>query len=1168
MKKCYLRNLHSNLANPLGFGSKIGIFALLCTMMVLPFSANANVNRLTDNNSSVSATQQVVTGSVSEDSGMSLPGVSVVVKGTTNGTVTDIDGKFNITVADANSILVFSFVGMVTQEFKVGTQSVINVVMATDSEQMEEVVVTALGIKREVKKLGFSATEVKGEELASTNTVNPVLALQGKAAGLSITSSDGGLFGNSKIQIRGISVLNSDNNQPIFVIDGVILENSISNESADWADNSNDFGNQLKNLNPDDYESVTVLKGAASTALYGSRGMNGAVIIKTKEGKMRKGIGVSFSQSFGIEHVYAQPDIQYEFGEGAIAGYTDYGEKNADGSYKRFSTNQFYTSDGAPVSEGGIPSMINHPWAGISFGPAFDGRKIIGFDGKETTYSPIKDNMVDAYEDGFSSNTSIALNGGNEKGTFYLSDSYNKRSGIYPSNTFERNSLLFKGSYKLSNWLKAEASVSISNSTSKNPANNLSQNFVTGEWANWYDTKKYKQQQYYQAPHGGVPSNDYGDDYAYVPGRGTWFGYHNNSSESKEQVIRPTVKLTATVTDWLSVNVEANMNSYTKKYEYKSLGSGYTNEGGEYQLRHDIDESKTAKFSAIINKKINEDFTSSLIVGGELWEQEKSYTRVRTDGGLIIPGRYYLENSKKTLLGEGGISGTKQINSLYFLANFGYKDQVFLDITGRNDWSSALVYTDGTGNNSFFYPSVSAAWLFKETFELPEWITFGKLRMSWAQVGNDTDPYSINTGYDIGKYEVAGGGFIYNNSVSKTLVDKGINPEMKNSVEIGLDLRMFNNRVGIDVAYYTEKIKNQIGPIKLPIESGYENLLTNIGSLNNKGFELSLHVTPVKTRDFEWEATFNYWKNTTTVEDLHENFGAYKELGGAINYGNFRVGSVAYDGGEYGVLMSDSKPKEWKSADSKDPRNGKKMLNWSDGNRGAYYVRSGEIEKVGKIQPDFEGSLNNSFTYKGVSVSVLLDARFGGHMASYSNRYGTAYGRLETSLKGRDVAHGGIEWTSGFDGQTYEDGIIPDGIFAEGQMVTSPDGASVNVGGLSYREAYDKGYVEPTHATFNTYFNNSWSRGVINDDWFSEVNYIALRNISIAYQLPKSIAQKIGAQSCNVSLNARNLGYLYNSLPNHINPESFRGTGSSDSFRERSFSPYTASYTMSISLDF
>ena len=1164
MKKCYLRNRHSGLSNPLGTGRKIGIFALLCAMMVLPLSANANVNENFSDNSTV-ATQKVVTGKVTEESGLSLPGVSIFVKGTTIGTVSNIDGDFTISLTDANTVLVFSFVGMLTQEITIGNQSVINVVMQTDAKQMDEVVVTALGIKRETKKLGYAVTEVAGEELASTNTINPVLALQGKVAGVSIGNSDGGMFGNSKIQIRGVSVLNSNNNQPIFVIDGVILENSISNASADWAGDPGDFGNQLKNLNPDDYESVSVLKGAAATALYGSRGINGAIIIKTKDGAGSKGLGVSVKQSIGIDYVYNQPDIQYEYGTGALAGYTDYGEKDENGQYYRFSTNQFYTN------ADGVPTQVNHSWAGFGFGPKYDGREMAGYNGEMTTYSPAKDNLLDVYDLGVNSNTSVALKGGNEKGNFYLSNSYSYRTGTLPSNSFERNSLLFSGSYNLSEWLTANASISFTNSNAKNPNSDVSQRFISGDWENWYDTDKYKDRKYWQAEHGGIPSNSYGDQYSNIPGHGVWFNYNMNKQESKEQITRPIVRLTADITNWLSITAEGNMNYYSRKLEKKSLGQGFANEGGEYLLRHEIDESKTGKLVVNIDKNINEDISSSLLFGGEIWKHEKSYTQVRTDGGLIVPGRFYLENSKKTFVSEGKIEGTKQINSLYFLASFGYKEQVFLDVTGRNDWSSSLVYTDGSGNYSFFYPSVSASWLFGETLDLPAWMTFGKVRMSWAQVGNDTSPYSINKGYSLDKYELSNGNFIYNNGVSNILVDKSIKPELKDSFEIGADVRFFSNRLGIDVAYYDETIQKQIGEIPLPKESGYENFLTNIGTLTNSGIELSIKGTPIRTRDFNWTATFNYWKNKTKIKDLHEDYGAYKRLGGDVDYGNYRIGSVAFEGGEYGVLMSDSKPKTWQSSDANDSRNGMKIFQWSDTNRGVYYKRSGEVEKVGKISPDFEGSLDNTFTYKSLTLSVLIDVRYGGHIASYSNRYGTAYGWLKTSLKGRSPEHGGVEWMSKYndtDGQSFGDGIIPEGVFDVGQIVTTPDGSSVDVGGMTYQEAYDNGYVEPTHASYYHYFTNSWGQGVVNDNWFNEVKYIALRNISVGYNFPKFWAQKIGAQNIYASLNARNLGYLYNSLPNNLNPESFRGTSSSETYRERGFSPYTATYTMTIAVDF
>ncbi|MBC9796843.1 SusC/RagA family TonB-linked outer membrane protein [Sinomicrobium sp. FJxs] len=1110
------------------------------------------------------AQQKTVTGVVTDaDDGMPLPGVNIVIKGTTKGVSSDFDGNYSIE-APEDAVLVFSNLGYASREVPVAGQSTITITLSADAQELEGVVVTALGIKRETKRLGYAMTEVKGDELAKTNTVNPVQALQGKAPGVSIGSSDGGLFGNSKIQIRGVSALNSNNNQPIFVVDGVILDNNVSDSSADWEGNPNDYGNMLKNLNPDDYESISILKGAAATALYGSRGLNGVVLIKTKDGSGTRGLGVSVKQSVGIDHVYRQPDIQYEYGVGTRAGAVSYGERDANGNYYRFSNNQFYTNDD------GIPTLIEHP-SSLGYGPKYDGRPIIGYDGEMTTYSPAKDNLLDAYDTGWNTNTSVSLSGGHDKGNFFLSLSHNDRSGTLPNNSFKRDALLFSGAYQLADWLRADASISYTTSKSKNARNDLSQFFINGTYANGYNPSKYRQRQFWQASHGGIPNSDYSDKYAYVPGKSIWFEYSMNNAGSEEQVTRPIVRLTADVAEWLSITAEGNMNYYTTKYERKDWGSGFLNDGGEYQMRHNTDKSYTGKLTANFQKDLTPDITAQLLVGGELWKQEKSETDVRTDGGLIVPGQFFLENSKRNLISSGKVYGTKQISSLYFLSSFGYKDQVFLDITGRNDWSSSLVYTNGEGNYSYFYPSVSSSWLFTQTFNTPDWFTFGKLRASWAQVGSDTDPYAINKGYGIGRYQMDGDKFIYTNDITTTLVDKNIKPERKNSYEIGMDIRFFNNRLGVDFAYYNEIIKNQIGEIPFPQESGYNNYFTNIGTLSNYGVELSVTGTPVKTKNFTWNTTFNYWKNTTKIKDLHEDYGEYKALGGDVAYGNFRIGSVAFKGGEYGVLMSDSSPKKWQSDNPDDPRNGMNVLKWVDSDRGAFYERSYEPERVGKVQPDFEGSLNNSFTYKGISLSVLLDARFGGHIASYSNRYGTSYGWLETSLRGRSPEHGGMTWTSQYSdsqGQQFNDGVIPNGVFAEGQTVTAPNGSTVDVGGLTYQEAMDNGYVEPTHASYFNYYTNSWSDGVVNDDWFSEVKYIALRNISLGYNFPKSVSDKLGAKNFYVSFNARNLGYLYNSLPNNLNPESFRGTSSSDSFRERGFIPYTASYTMTIAIDF
>jgi len=1113
---------------------------------------------------------QTVTGTITDATdGSTLPGVNVIIKGTSNGVSADFDGNYSIEAKEANAILVFSYMGYTTKEVAVNGKAIINVALEQSAESLNEVVVTALGIKKETKKLGFAVTEVKGAELVKTNTVNPVLALQGKSAGLSIGASDGGLFGNSKIQIRGVSSLGSNNNQPIFVIDGVILENEVSDASADWAGNSNDFGNILKNLNPDDYKSVSVLKGAAATALYGSRGLNGVIIIQSKDGVGTKGIGVSVKQTVGFETVYKQPGLQYEYGQGKMAGWVDYGEDNPNGGFYKYDTSQMYT-DGD-----GNATLVNHPWSWMGTGPKFDGRPIIGYDGEMTTYSPVKDNMIDAYDTGYNSNTAISLKGGNEKGSFYLSDSYNKRTGTIPNSEFSRNSLMLAGSYQLAPWLKAKASISFANTTSKNPSNDISHMFLGDGWTNTYDTNKYKESKYWQAPHGGLPNSNYGDQYTNIPGQYVWYNYNMNESERKEQVVRPVFTLTANVTDWLTITAEGNKNVYNIKSETKNIGSGFANEGGFYKLAHNTNESTTGKLNAMFTKDFGDTFTTSLLIGGEMWSQEKSNTWVETDGGFITPGLFYLGNSKKTLRSGGDVGGTKEINSAYFMASVGYKDQLFLDITSRNDWSSALVYTDGSGTNSYFYPSVSTSWLVDKTFELPEWVSFGKLRASWAQVGSDTDPYALNRGYDTGKYEMDGGNFVYHNGINTTLVDRGIQPQRKNSFEVGADIRLFGNRLGLDVAYYDDTTENQIDVVPIEEVNGFNYLFTNVGTLTNSGIEITVTGKPIQTEDFQWSTTASYWTAKTKLKDLHDSYGDIKSLAGYTNYGNFRVGSVAINNGEYGVLMSDSAPKVWQSTDGDgnnidDPRNGMKILNWRDSKRGASYTRSGEQQKVGKIAPDFEWSFNNEFTYKNFNLSILLDARYGGHIASYSNKYGTAYGWLNTSLQGRDAEHGGVQWTSNYAddaGHVYNDGVIPDGVFSEGQTITGPNG-SVDVGGLTYQEAFDQGLVEPTHASYFNYFNNSWSGGVVNDDWFSEVKYIALRNISIGYNLPKLAADKIGAKNLYISLNGRNLGYLYNSLPNDLNPESFRGTSSSASYRERSFSPYTASYTMTIAVDF
>lgn len=1108
-------------------------------------------------NTSASELQSfTITGTVTDSNGEPIIGATVVIKGSSTGAITSTDGDFMFN-ASAGDVLIASYLGYKTEEVTVeNSKSVYNITLTEDALKVDEVVVTALGIKRNQKALGYAVTELSGEDITSANTVNPVAALQGKAAGVSISGSDGGVFGGSKIQIRGVSTL-SGNNQPIFVVDGVILDNDAFSSGQYSEYQTNDYGNQLKNLNADDFESMTVLKGSAATALYGSRGINGAVVITTKSGK-GAGFGLTVSQTTGIDWVYKTPKFQNEYGTGIIAGAINYGKTDADGNYYKFDTNQFYYEKDANGNQ--VPSIRSG--TGMGWGPKFNNEQIIGFDGSMTEYKAYKNNMRDAYDVGVNTNTNITIQSSSDKLSYYLSDSYNYRKGTFPGNNFERNSLLFKGSYKMSDKISLDASINFVQSTSKNPPYTMGSYFWRGEYTREYDVNYYKDK--WQTTHGGVPSSEFGDKYGTVPGMDLWFNLHNKNNEKKDAMVIPIVKLTVKPTSWMTLNGELNMNYYNTDTEYRQLGEGYRNQGGYYETGLSKRIQRTAKFSINLNKTFG-DFSTSLIMGGEWYGSTNKYLRQWTKGGLIVPGQYFIENSVNIPGYESAIDNTKNIYSAYFLASFSWKDQIYLDVTGRNDWSTALLYSSGRGDDSYFYPSVSGSWIASESFDMPSWITFAKLRASWAQVGNDTDPYRINQGYGLTKIQLSNG-ISYLNTFTRQLIDPNLRPERKKSIEVGVDLRMLSSRFNIDFTWYKENTFDQIIDIPAPTESGVNTQLINAGNIQNQGIELALNTIPIKHAKFQWDLNFIYTRNRNKIISLHPDVGEYKILDGDPSYGNMRVGSVAYIGGEYGILLSDSKPKTYQGA-AGDSRNGMPLLAWDEGYLGAYPVRSYEMQRVGSISPDFEGSIYNGFKIGNFDVSMLIDMRFGGYMASVSNKYGNAYGFLYNSMWARDKEHGGLEYQSRYAqtaGQTFNDGIIPDGVFQPGTVVSTPDGSKRDISGLTYKQAYDEGAVEPTHSSYYQYRVGAFSTGVIDDSWFNEVKYISLRQVSIGYNFPKNITNKLRLSALHVSLDAHNLCYLYNSLPNKINPESFSGNTAAGSFFEQNMSPYTATYALTI----
>lgn len=1106
--------------------------------------------------------QQSVSGTVvSESDGLGIPGATVLEKGTTNGTITDNNGKFTINVDSGSSTLVISFIGMKTVEEPVNNRSVVDVKMKSEEIGLEEVVVTALGRSKESKKLGFSTAQVKGAELAMTQQVNPVNSLMGKVAGVQIDQGAAGPFGSSRILIRGNSTL-SKNNQPIFVVDGVIVEN-------DAVTGGRDFGNDLKNLNSEDFESVSVLKGSAAAALYGSRAINGVILITTKKGKKTDGIGVDFSQSVNIYDPYKGPDFQNEFGGGTVgAFFTD----SRDNNYKpteRWTTKVFPTDPvtGEPYIDRQIGRELEN------WGPKFANQKVRNYDGTWTEYKAQPNNFLDAFQNGMLNTTNVSFQGATDKTTFRFSYTREDQKGIVENNGLLKNGFNLRATHELTKFLSADVSIDYTTTDITNPQN-LSQDdaFAGNNWGKaftWvmprnYDTKYWKQRSKYISVFGGTPNanNPLETNKIFVPE--FWFNLYENKTTQEDRSIRGRFALTAKLTKWSSLIVEGNLNNIYGKYENKVLGTGPGFDGGSYSLNESRRESKFIKWMLAFNDiKISDAFIFNGFIGGENQNTIRSFTSGSTSGGLLIPGNYFIGNSKNPATVSGGINYNKKFNSLYASADLEFKNQLFLTATWRGDWSSALTYKNGTGNNFYNYPAASLAWIFSETFTLPEIITFGKLRTNIAALGKDTDPFTINPGY---KFEGNAIGQTGDPSQatfsSSTTLLPNLKPERKIAKEIGFEMRFLKNRLGIDLSLYQDNTYNQILDISTPVESGVTGIKINAGDIENKGIELTLDGTPVKTEHFEWNSRLTYSSNKNMINSLHEGRSEYDLGGGAAE-----TSAWAIVGKSYGVIRTTIAARRYNNAENaNDPKNGLPILSWRDDARTAFPARSNEWKEIGDINAKFRAGWSNDFTYKNWSLNVLLDAKIGGDMVLSSYRFGTHTGVLPNTLVGRDAEHGGVTWTSKYDGIAYDDGLIVDGVFAAGQQVTMPDGSKADVGGMTFKEAYDQGFVEPSHAPQFYYRYGSSSTGVA-DYWVFESTWVSLRQVSLSYTLPKNISSKMKMSSVTVSLIGRDLFYLYNSLPYNFNPGSYNSNQTS-AVGEQGFLPMMRSLGGSLRLSF
>ena len=775
----------------------------------------------------------VVSGIVKDaETNATVAGVTISQDGKNALVSTKGDGTFNVTVAKG-TVLVFTAVSYVEQRVKAtANETQIEILLTHESKELEGVVVTALGITRKQKALGYAVQNISNSELTDAKSNNWSSALSGKVAGLSLLSPGSGPFNSTRISLRGDVSLNPDGNNALIVIDGIpknsgLTSSGVSNAYGAGSGNDIpvDFGNGIADLNPDDIETITVLKGPGATALYGSRAANGALIITTKSGaRKEKGIGVTFNSNTSFNNVLRWPDYQYEYGQGTGKALNTNGEK-----YYSYGA----SADGASTS--GTSS---------AYGPKFNGQNYFQYDPSRqgagltrTLWQPYTDNISSFWRTGYTLSNNISLEGGNDKGSARASITHTKNEWIMPNTGFERINAAFSTNYKVSDRLKITAKVNYTNKQSDNvPGTGYNNQSIAyfmifqnpNVDLNWYrDRWKFGLEQVDQVH----PFSSFIDNPFLIAYEMTNSVNNNNMIGNLAATFNVTKKLDVMVRS--GIDMTGEQRQQRRPFSTANFLRGYFKQQTitDYEVNSDVLLTYRDKIAGVI------DVTAS--GGGNLMSRKYNRMDAYVDG-LVIPGVYKLSNGTGTPI-VTATDRNEKVNSVYGLASFGYQGKYFLDITGRNDWSSTLPAV----NNSFFYPSVNASFILSDIFKLPAFVSFAKARVSYAQVGNDTDPYKTKKYYGTSEFASSG-------SVPTTLPNANLKPEISTSTEAGLDLRLLKSRLNVDLTFYNNITRNQILEVPLDPTTGYTRAVLNAGAVRNRGIEVVITAQPVKLRNFKW----------------------------------------------------------------------------------------------------------------------------------------------------------------------------------------------------------------------------------------------------------------------------------------------------------------------------
>jgi TonB-linked SusC/RagA family outer membrane protein len=890
-----------------------------------------------------------VSGTVtSQDDGLPLPGVNVVFKGTSTGTTTDSDGKYTLTIPDGGGVLVFSFIGYATQDISVTSQTTVNVSLVQEAQSLSEVVVTALGISKEKKALAYAVSEVKGAEFTQARENNVANALAGKIAGVNATGMATGPGGSSRIVIRGNGSLNG-NNQPLYVINGMPMDNSVpggGNQSAGEGNNV-DRGDGIGGINPDDIESISVLKGGPAAALYGARASNGVILITTKKGKAQKGIGVEINSNVTFEDIAIIPDWQYEFGQG---------------------------TDGVkPTTQTQAKSSGR-----LSYGARMDGQPTIQFDGQMRPYSPQKNNLKNFYRTGANYINSIAFTGGNEVVNFRFGLNNTSSKSIVPNSSFNRKIANLNLNAYLGKKLSIETVVQYNIETGDNRPKvgyaDQNSHWATYLVANTVDIRSL-------AP-GYDPVTGKEVEWNPVPAApNPYFVINRFQNSDKKNRFLGQASVKYDITDKLFIKGSASQDYYNFQSEFiQPTGNAFA-PLGTYENRRIISSETNGMVTLNYNTDILETLSLSAMVGGNM--QRNIYDQTAIDGAEFTIPYFYSYTNLATTTTKPTYSKSG-INSLFASVDLGYKGFAYLTMSGRQDWFSVL----NKNSNSIFYPAIGGTFIMSDAFDLPRIFSFAKIRGSWAQVGGATvSPYQISQTYTM----VQGG---HNGRPVQALTTDASNitvvpnpdlrPLTSTTYEAGIEAGFLDNRLGFDVTLYNRKTTDDIVQSNIALSSGYTAALLNVGELSNKGVELLVTGTPVKRGQFNWEVSYNVAYNESKVVKLAEGIDNLT-VGNGVGGGTIRNAV----GGTYGEVWGYRKQTD---------DNGQVVFNTASG-----YAIRGPLERIGNGIPPLTMGITNNFRYKSFSLNILIDGKFGSVVYSNLYQYAYRFGLPKETLPGRET---------------------------------------------------------------------------------------------------------------------------------------------------------------------